>query len=214
MGRLKNLAKNSPTAARASATQNYGEVATVGLSFVFALVIGAAIGWWLDNRYGWKPYGFLGGLGLGLAAGIRSVYVILHHVANRILVYTVVLTVTTMALPLAGTLGPLYLGGAAVLGGALISAISYLGIRRGVDGLSGAISGGDGTRATVTRALIILVGRYALLALIAYVMISRLRLSPLGLLLGVSVIPLAATTQTIEVLVALRKTTRGNHGKV
>lgn len=103
---------------------------------------------------------------------------------------------------------------AAVLGGALISAISYLGIRRGVDGLSGAISGGDGTRATVTRALIILVGRYALLALIAYVMISRLRLSPLGLLLGVSVIPLAATTQTIEVLVALRKTTRGNHGKV
>jgi hypothetical protein len=56
-----------------------------------------------------------------------------------------------------------------------------------------------------------LVGRYALLALIAYVMISRLRLSPLGLLVGVSVIPLAAT---IEVLVAIRKTTRGTHGKV
>lgn len=82
MGRLKNLAKNSPTAARASATQNYGEVATVGLSFVFALVIGAAIGWWLDNRYGWKPYGFLGGLGLGLAAGIRSVYVILKPILS------------------------------------------------------------------------------------------------------------------------------------
>lgn len=45
----------------------------------------------------------------------------LHHVANRILVYTVVLTVTTMALPLAGTLGPLYLGGAAVLGGAFVA---------------------------------------------------------------------------------------------
>ena len=57
------------------------------------------------------------------------------------------------------------------------------------------------------RALIMLVGRYALLALIAYVMISRLRLSPLGLLLGVSVIPLAAT---IEVLAALKTSARGN----
>jgi F0F1-type ATP synthase assembly protein I len=44
---------------------------------VFALVIGVGIGWWLDNKFGWRPYGFLGGLALGLAAGIRSVYVVL-----------------------------------------------------------------------------------------------------------------------------------------
>ena len=97
---------------------------------------------------------------------------------------------------------------AAVLGGALIAGVSYFGIRRGVDGLMGALSGGATARAGVTRALIMLVGRYALLALIAYVMISRLRLSPLGLLLGVSVIPLAAT---IEVLAAIKTTARGNH---
>ena len=108
--------------------------------------------------------------------------------------------------------GPMTAAG--VLGGALIAGISYVGIRRGVDGLAEALAGGASARARLARALTMLVGRYALLALIAYVMISRLRLSPLGLLVGVSVIPLAAA---IEVLVAswsFRKTARGNHGKV
>ncbi len=45
----------------------------------------------------------------------------LAQVANRILVYTVALVVTTLALPLAGTLGPLYLGAAAVLGVAFVA---------------------------------------------------------------------------------------------
>lgn len=80
MGRLKNLAKNSPAAARASAVSNYGEVASLGLSFVFALVIGTVIGWWLDNKFGWAPYGVLTGLGVGLAAGVRSAYVILKPI--------------------------------------------------------------------------------------------------------------------------------------
>lgn len=83
MGRLKNLAKNSPAGARASAFQNFGEVASLGLSFMFSLVIGVGIGWWLDNRFGWKPYGFLGGLGLGLAAGVRTAYVILKPIVSR-----------------------------------------------------------------------------------------------------------------------------------
>lgn len=81
---------------------------------------------------------------------------------------------------------------AGVFGGALLSAVSYLGIKRGVNGLTSAMVGGASARAGSARALTMLVGRYALLALIAYVMISRLRLSPLGLLLGVSVIPAAA----------------------
>lgn len=80
MGRLKNLAKNSPAAARASAVSNYGEVASLGLSFVFALVIGTVVGWWLDNKFGWAPYGVLTGLGVGLAAGVRSAYVILKPI--------------------------------------------------------------------------------------------------------------------------------------
>jgi hypothetical protein len=108
---------------------------------------------------------------------------------------------------------------AGVAGGALIAGISYFSIRRGVDGLFGALSGGENTRSgergaarsVLVRPLIMLVGRYALLALIAYVMISRLRLSPVGLLVGVSVIPLAAT---VEVLVSIRKISRRTHGKV
>ena len=96
---------------------------------------------------------------------------------------------------------------APVLGGALLAGISYWGIRSGVDGLTTALTGGASARSSVVRSLTMLVGRYALLALIAYVMISRLRLSPLGLLLGVSVIPLAAT---IEVLAALKTSARGN----
>jgi F0F1-type ATP synthase assembly protein I len=80
MGRLKNLAKNSPAAARASVDSRYGEVATLGLSFVLALVMGTALGWWLDNKFGWAPYGVLTGLGFGLAAGIRSAYVVLKPI--------------------------------------------------------------------------------------------------------------------------------------
>ena len=125
---------------------------------------------------------------------------------RRALVLTVALTGAALVLPSGGVFFA-----AGVLGGALLAGISYFGIRRGVDGLTSALSGGASARAGLVRALTMLVGRYALLALIAYVMISRLRLSPLGVLLGVSVIPLAAT---IEVLASIRKTARGNHGKV
>ncbi|HUR20677.1 MAG TPA: hypothetical protein VMZ90_07705, partial [Vicinamibacterales bacterium] len=108
---------------------------------------------------------------------------------------------------------------AGVLGGALIAGISYFGIRRGVDGMTAALSAGasarDGergaARSILIRALMILVGRYALLALIAYVMISRLRLSPLGLLLGVSVIPLAVTIEVLAAFRAIKSTARGTH---
>jgi len=89
---------------------------------------------------------------------------------------------------------------AGVFGGALIAAVSYWAIRRGVDGLSIAMVGGANARARSARALIILVGRYALLALIAYVMIARLRLSPVGLLVGASVIPAAVTVEAITTL--------------
>lgn len=95
---------------------------------------------------------------------------------------------------------------AGVFGGALIAAISYWAIKRGVGGLATAMLGGATVKARATRSLIILVGRYALLALIAYVMIARLRLSPVGLLLGASVIPAAAT---FEAIAALK-----NNGKV
>ena len=130
----------------------------------------------------------------------------LARIERRAIISATVIFAVALAWPSAGP--PVAAG---VLGGAILAGISSLGIRRGVDGVTAAISGGNGTRGGLVRALTMLVGRYALLALIAYVMISRLRLSPLGLLMGVSVIPVAAA---IEVFAGLRKTVRGNHGKV
>ncbi|MEI6245800.1 MAG: AtpZ/AtpI family protein [Acidobacteriota bacterium] len=71
---LKDLAKNSPRSSRIEVMRSFGEVATVGLSFVLALMIGTIAGWWLDQKFGWKPWGFFGGFSLGLAAGVRNVY--------------------------------------------------------------------------------------------------------------------------------------------
>ncbi len=124
----------------------------------------------------------------------------LARIERRALWVAVALAAAALIWPGAG---PVVAAG--VFGGALLGGISYWSIKRGVDGLTGAMAGGASARARVARALTILVGRYALLALIAYVMISRLRLSPLGLLLGASVIPIAAT---IEVLLVLRQTVR------
>jgi ATP synthase protein I len=67
--------KNAP-ANRLEVMRSFGEVASVGLSFVFALVMGTAAGWWLDEHFGWKPWGFFTGFVFGLAAGVRNVYLV------------------------------------------------------------------------------------------------------------------------------------------
>jgi F0F1-type ATP synthase assembly protein I len=51
-----------------------GALSTVGLSFVLAIVIGAAFGWWLDEKLGTSPWLFFVFFFLGLAAGILNVY--------------------------------------------------------------------------------------------------------------------------------------------
>lgn len=126
---------------------------------------------------------------------------LLRRIERRALGIAVVAAVIVWLIPRAGL--PVAAG---VFGGALVSGVSYWAIKRGVDGLATAAIGGADPRARAGRGLALVVGRYALLALIAYVMIARLRLSPVGLLLGASVIPAAAS---IEALGVLRK-----HGKV
>jgi F0F1-type ATP synthase assembly protein I len=51
-----------------------GALSTVGLSFVLAIVIGTAFGWWLDGKLGTSPWGFFVFFFLGLAAGVLNVY--------------------------------------------------------------------------------------------------------------------------------------------
>lgn len=108
-----------------------------------------------------------------------------------------------------------------VLGGGVLAAVSYWSIKTGIDGLvaalmgaprtdSEAASGGAGLgtpdppppprRLAPMAAVVRLAGRYALLALIAYVMIARLRLHPLGLLAGASSVVAAAALEAVRVV--------------
>lgn len=65
---------SNPANARLDALRTFGELGSVGLSFVLALVIGTAVGWWLDKVTGWSPICFIVFFLLGLIAGIRNVY--------------------------------------------------------------------------------------------------------------------------------------------
>jgi ATP synthase protein I len=51
-----------------------GQLSTVGLSFVLALVMGFGGGYWLDARLGTAPWLSFLGFFIGLAAGVLNVY--------------------------------------------------------------------------------------------------------------------------------------------
>jgi hypothetical protein len=93
---------------------------------------------------------------------------------------------------------------AGVLGGGLLIAVSYRTIGSGVSGLvermaRPAGSGGP-PPAGVGKTAVLVVFRYALLALLAYVMIARLRLHPLGLLAGASSVVAAAAVEAVRLI--------------
>ena len=90
----------------------------------------------------------------------------------------------------------------AVAGGGALIGISFLALASGTAALASIIAGQAGPdRSRVIRgAMVRLVGRYALLALLAYVMIARLRLPPLGLLAGVSSVVVAAFIEAARLL--------------
>jgi len=100
-----------------------------------------------------------------------------------------------------------------VLGGGVLGGFSYWAIKGGVDGLLGSGAGpapgsGDSPSAGPKRELPLaarvpltakFIGRYALLAVAAYVMLTRLRLHPVGLLLGVSAPVVAAAILAVRI---------------
>jgi hypothetical protein len=90
----------------------------------------------------------------------------------------------------------------AVLAGGVLVGTSYWSIKSGVSGLIDATAArGKNARASRGRIALQLGGRYALLGFMAYVMIVRLRLHPLGLLAGASSIVAAVTVEAVRVLV-------------
>ena len=126
----------------------------------------------------------------------------------------VCLTMAGVALVIArGRLGPAI----AVLAGGLLIGVSYWTIGLGVHALADAFLPAPGDAAqpasekatpaprmgwTVSRVLL----RYALLALLAYVMIARLRLHPIGLLAGASSVAAAASIEAGRLLLKKSRT--------
>lgn len=51
-----------------------GGVGTVGMSFVFAVFIGAGLGYFLMTKFGWGRWVFFVGFAFGVAAGVLNVY--------------------------------------------------------------------------------------------------------------------------------------------
>ncbi len=91
---------------------------------------------------------------------------------------------------------------AAVVGGGVLIAVSYFALGSSTRALGDLVSGQAGVdRARVARAAMVrLVGRYALLGFLAYVMIARLRLHPVGLLAGASSVAAAAFVEAVRLL--------------
>lgn len=50
-----------------------------GYTLLAAIGVFGSLGWWLDNRYGARPWFLLGGIGLGLAVGFNSLFRRLHY---------------------------------------------------------------------------------------------------------------------------------------
>ena len=95
-----------------------------------------------------------------------------------------------------------------VIGGALLVGFSYWSLKSGVSmlvlrmtALGSPAARPPGKTANLARELAKLTLRYALLALLAYVMIARLRLHPWGLLAGASSVVAGVSLQAVLLLV-------------
>ncbi len=106
----------------------------------------------------------------------------------------VVLALTALTWPLGG-----WSMSAGVVGGGLLSAVSYRALKRGVQALGPPPPGQEGRRpVSPARVALGLAGRYALLLLAGYVIIGRLRLHPIGVLLGASAVVVAAMVEAVR----------------
>jgi len=101
-----------------------------------------------------------------------------------------------------------------IAGGGILAIVSFYAIRGSVDAAVRAFAPAaepipepipepapqPATRPGMGSLVVKMAGRYALLALLAYVMIARLRLHPLGLLLGMTALAASATAEAVRSL--------------
>ena len=103
-----------------------------------------------------------------------------------------------LALPLGGVSAA-----AGVLGGGLLIGTSFYLLGSGSGGLAALMAGSvsQQEKRRIARGVALkLAGRYALLGFLAYVMIARLRLHPLGVLAGASSVAAAAFVEAVRFL--------------
>ena len=79
-----------------------------------------------------------------------------------------------------------------VVGGSVLALLSYWGIRAGVDAVVAPRGEGEMGRRGSGAALVKFFTRHAILAAAAYGMMARLHLDPIGMLIGVSALAVAA----------------------
>lgn len=72
------MAQTSPTT-----WQLIGQLSSIGMSFVFALVLGFGAGYWLDGVLGTKPWLEFVGFFLGFAAGVLNVYRVMQLAGSK-----------------------------------------------------------------------------------------------------------------------------------
>nr|WP_320014214.1 AtpZ/AtpI family protein [uncultured Desulfobacter sp.] len=58
---------------KGSTFRELGYFASLGISVALAIVIGMALGYWLDNVFNTKPVLLMVGLGFGIAAGFSNI---------------------------------------------------------------------------------------------------------------------------------------------
>ena len=87
---------------------------------------------------------------------------------------------------------------AGVIGGGVLSAISYRVLRRAVDAIGPPPPGHEWRRPSAAKVTVGLLLRYALLLAAGYVIIARLHLHPLGVLVGVSAVFIAAMVEAVR----------------
>jgi hypothetical protein len=86
----------------------------------------------------------------------------------------------------------------AVLAGGALVGLAYWTMKSGIANLT---IPQEADRRAPVKAVVKVVGRYALLGFLAYVMIARLRLHPLGLLAGASSFVAAVSIETLRLLI-------------
>lgn len=103
--------------------------------------------------------------------------------------------IAAVAIVLGGVLGGVEWA-AGIAGGGALAGLSYWAIRGSVDAMLQVM--GRQARPPSWTILVVVVGRHALLAVAGYVIIARLRLHPIGVLVGASAVVLAAIREAIR----------------